>query len=242
MKSSTTRLDTSGELHLQRFRNGIKLVDPQSSTGRTVSDIFGLPLHFYFLNGYSEIQNITESCALIFGWDSAENAMGTTAQKVANRQSAELLFHHDRMVMSNNKMHIHEEPYRRLDGFDFVSTALKFSWYNTDDEVVGVFGCSILPEDENPHSVTESLTLLTDLGLLGHNDSNSQITVDKKYGLSLRQSECLHYFVRGMTFKQIGIALNLSPRTIEHCVEAIKRKMHCEKRSEIIEKYMAQNL
>ncbi len=60
-----------------------------------------------------------------------------------------------------------------------------------------------------------------------HNDRNE---------LTERQLDCVYYLVKGMTFKQIGKELNLSPRTVEHYIENIKVKFDCFSRFDLITK------
>lgn len=54
--------------------------------------------------------------------------------------------------------------------------------------------------------------------------------------LTARQVDCLKCFIKGMTMKQVGKTLNLSPRTIEHYLEIIKIKLNCKTRNELIKK------
>lgn len=58
-----------------------------------------------------------------------------------------------------------------------------------------------------------------------------------KVTLSSRQKECLFHLVRGMTIKQVADTLKLSPRTVEHYIEAVKAKLDCNTRFDLIEKY-----
>lgn len=60
--------------------------------------------------------------------------------------------------------------------------------------------------------------------------------IKNPFKLTKRQSECLYHLVKGKTMKQIAAALNLSPKTIEHYLEIIKRKLNCYSRTELIEK------
>lgn len=59
--------------------------------------------------------------------------------------------------------------------------------------------------------------------------------------LTNRQLDCLHCLVRGMTMKQIGKTLNLSPKTVEHYLYNIRTKLHCFSRSELIGKALQMN-
>src|SRR5207253_1891119 len=53
--------------------------------------------------------------------------------------------------------------------------------------------------------------------------------------LSKQQEKCLYYLVRGMTMKQIAKILELSPKTVEHYLDAVKIKLNCRTRSELVE-------
>lgn len=57
---------------------------------------------------------------------------------------------------------------------------------------------------------------------------------DRLTQITSRQKECLFYLVKGLTAKQIAIQTGISPRTVEHCIEAMKIKLNCETRAELI--------
>lgn len=52
--------------------------------------------------------------------------------------------------------------------------------------------------------------------------------------LSNRQSICAHLLMKGMTYKEIGKELNLSPRTVETHIIYIKNKLQCRTKIELI--------
>ncbi len=54
--------------------------------------------------------------------------------------------------------------------------------------------------------------------------------------LTERQTDCLYYLVLGMTIKQIGETMGLSARTVEHYLEAVKSKLQCKTRVDLISK------
>lgn len=58
----------------------------------------------------------------------------------------------------------------------------------------------------------------------------------KSSHLTQRQVDCLHYLLKGMTVKQIATELSLSPRTVEHYLEAVKNKLSCNSRIELFKK------
>jgi DNA-binding CsgD family transcriptional regulator len=52
--------------------------------------------------------------------------------------------------------------------------------------------------------------------------------------LAPQQIACLKYLAMGMTHKQIGIVLGLSPKTVEHYLDAVKIKLNCKSRTELM--------
>lgn len=54
--------------------------------------------------------------------------------------------------------------------------------------------------------------------------------------LTEKQENCLFLMMRGKSIKEIAKLMKLSPRTVECHIEAIKIKLNCQKKSEIIEK------
>lgn len=59
---------------------------------------------------------------------------------------------------------------------------------------------------------------------------------ENKFGLTLRESECVFLLIRGKSAKEIGVLLSLSKRTIESYIENIKNKMDCKNKAEILVK------
>jgi len=52
--------------------------------------------------------------------------------------------------------------------------------------------------------------------------------------LTKQQTACLRFLALGNTYKQIAIELGLSAKTVEHYLDAVKIKLSCESRSELI--------
>ena len=67
---------------------------------------------------------------------------------------------------------------------------------------------------------------------------------DKKYYLTdaqgkyltKREAECVYYLAKGYTIKEIGKALNISPRTVEDNLRRIKDKLAVRSRAGLISK------
>lgn len=77
---------------------------------------------------------------------------------------------------------------------------------------------------------TLSLLKLQHQEILNGKSQSSQLTK--------RQLECIYYLMNGLTLKEIAHQLKISPRTVEHHIEVIKNKLHCQHRSEVIIKAM----
>jgi DNA-binding CsgD family transcriptional regulator len=52
--------------------------------------------------------------------------------------------------------------------------------------------------------------------------------------LSKREKECLHLLRQGLSYPEIGQALKLSARTIEHYMDSVKNKLGLQARSELV--------
>lgn len=52
--------------------------------------------------------------------------------------------------------------------------------------------------------------------------------------LTNRQTACLCLLAKGLTHKQIGLELGLAAKTVEHYLDAVKLKLNCESRSDLI--------
>lgn len=108
-----------------------------------------------------------------------------------------------------------------------------------DDEVVGL---NITAQD-----LTHLSNIANKFILLLKSDGNF-LSIDEKKAatyifhdtypgdlLTKKESMCLFYIVRGKSNKEISQLLNLSCRTIEGKIVAIKNKMQCDSRNQLIE-------
>lgn len=99
---------------------------------------------------------------------------------------------------------------------------------------IGVYGvCYILDGTQATSKDIENAGFSSEFVLL--NNLQSQFD-DIDYNLTSRQLDCLYYLAKGFSIKQIGKVSLLSPRTVEHYIEAIKAKLNCQTRVALIEK------
>ncbi len=59
---------------------------------------------------------------------------------------------------------------------------------------------------------------------------------DDCLALTQKQEACLFFLIRGKTIKETAKILNLSPRTVESHLQAIKNKFNCDCKTQVIEK------
>lgn len=254
-------IDTSEELLVQRWRSGVKLSRSedfnQSSVDETspssVRQLFEMPFNVYFLDPQSVIQNMSETAAHLCGFQGKHDAIGKTARAVSKKESAEFSIRHNDEVISHNSIIIKDEHFLRLDDFEFRDVAMKFPLLNSNGKIIGVFGCSIIkdslarslnflmktglltPDNFASSHGRSDLDFNTDIQLLKIDDLRTKLSGQSKVNISKREIECLFYLVRGKSARETGILLNLSQRTVEYYLNCLKEKLHCAKKSEIIE-------
>lgn len=242
---------------IQKYQHGVRLLNPNEKNIRTnnklidpsiysINELFTLPFNFYF-NADNCIQNINEITAETCGFTSAQSAIGKSLAVVAKSETAAFVYQHDQDVIRSKQMVIKEEHYQRLDDVDFSIIAIKVPWYAEDNKIMGIFGCSIITNDQNC-SLTYALTFILQTGLFNIS-ANPFTKQTKALGrevlgtyLSARQIQCAQLLTRGKTAKEIAKILGLSPRTVEHYLEIIKSKLKVTSKSELIEKIILEKL
>jgi DNA-binding CsgD family transcriptional regulator len=81
-------------------------------------------------------------------------------------------------------------------------------------------------------------TVLTDNKTLDAKSKFDSLDSITGFNLTRRQKECVYYLTRGMSIKQIANVLKLSPRTVEHYLEAARDRLGCHSRAQLIEKIL----
>ena len=237
----------SKTLQIYRFGHGIKLVDPKKpiamiqggqKTNHSVESVLSLPFNFYFLNIQGKTQLMNEESALMCGFASAEESIGKSLHDVSNEESAVHLINNCSEVMSSNTVKIFEEQNVRKDGLNLQFLSIKCRWYDDDNVIRGVFGCSIVL---GKHSLATSLSAVMELNLFDSNkmsdNKQNQIPnlINNKTYLSKRELECLHLTIKGYTAKRIGRELGISHRTVEEYLLNIRIKTGASSKAELIE-------
>ncbi|MBA2649585.1 MAG: helix-turn-helix transcriptional regulator [Legionella sp.] len=126
-----------------------------------------------------------------------------------------------------------------------VFLTFKGPLWNINKKIVGVYGIDTFIDlfDEKSY-----LPILEKAGIPINDFKNlkstiiSQDSFKKNKNLTSRQYDCLYYLARGMTIKEIALQLKLSARTVEHYLEAIKDKLNCRTRSELIRVFLSKEV
>ena len=77
------------------------------------------------------------------------------------------------------------------------------------------------------------------ISLLGYKEVPKQYILTPEASplpLTHRQQECLALLIRGKTYKEIAYMLGISNRVVEDHIHAIKYKLGCYSKSQLIEK------
>jgi DNA-binding CsgD family transcriptional regulator len=241
--------DTSHELVLQRYGNGVKLLRPECThtdvaTHYNVAHMLDMPFNVYFLNAESSVINLNEHSATSCGFSSTKDAIGRTVREVAKKIAAESTIKHDRIVMQSNTMIVQDEPYQRAaDNVIRSSIAIKFPWYNSDNKIIGIFGCSIVLQPNDKYSPADALAALAQTGLLiptglSENKQTSSSQSPPTIHLTRREKDVLQQLSLGKSTKAIAQRLEISPKTVEEYLKNLKLKTGVYSRDALVEKVM----
>jgi DNA-binding CsgD family transcriptional regulator len=227
----------SEELSLYRHGNGVKLAKSNTSSRleQSMSHIRHLPFNIYFKNTAGAFIFMNEVAVAATGFSSMANAFGKSVYDISPTNNADEIHENDKAIMQANKVTLLEEHAIRNDGTDYRFLTVKSPWYDDQNNIMGIFGCSIMLDST---SFVESLSLLIQMGLLYPTKNKNTFLELENAGmhLSKREHDVLRLLIRGKTAREIAAVLVLSKRTIEHHLENIKEKLHVKSRSELIEK------
>jgi DNA-binding CsgD family transcriptional regulator len=141
--------------------------------------------------------------------------------------------------INDQKIILAKKPDIFIEDMIFANTkqfylSCKSPLYSQSGKIIGIFGVSFPFNNKSFNNFPEDA--LEAIKLFQSTLHKSNFTIQKNVTLSNRQKECLHYLARGMTIKEIARALNLSPKTIENYLGALKIKLDCFTRAELVEK------
>ena len=241
---SSMQFNVSPEFIVKPYLAGVKLMSPPAngliSPHTTIGDVLKFPCNVYLLDTESCILAINDVSASTSGFQSVTDAIGSTVFDVLKRDSAQSITSIDKKVLESRMAKVNEDLMIRRDDNAMHFLTIKVPVYNEINHILGVFGVSVLLEEQ---PLAESINLMGKMGLLNaftHYQTRMQINSKaiKNSHLSRRQQEIIQYLVRGYSAKKIGEHLGLSKRTIEYYIDLIKIKLSVSTKVELIEKIM----
>lgn len=237
-----TYIDVSTELQIVPYLNGLRLIRPVKAGFNndylTIQEVLNFPCNVYILDVESVILSINDRSATSSGFYSTSDAVGRTVFDVLITHNATSITNIDRQVIHKNHTILNEDVMIRDDIAPMSFLTVKAPIYNDTTNIVGILGCSVML-DQQP--LAESLTLISNLGLLKLQNKSSSISVSYNTICTPREKQVINLLIRGKTAKEIAFELNLSKRTIEHYIENIKLKMNVDTKSQLIEKVLNLN-
>lgn len=231
-------LDTNPEFLIQPQFNGIKLVKPENFSHEkresmaSLGSFFKNSFSIFFADIHHTCQNMNETSAAVCGFDSVYSSRGKTAFDFATKRSAELAIRLDKHVIKNQKYSIVEQDLARNDGLFHQLLAIRAPWYDDQNQVIGIFGCSILLNND---PLADALYEISQLGFLHRIEKPS---TPSKTIFSKREMECIQLTIQGKKAKEIAAILKLSSRTIENYLENIKTKLGVTSKLELIARFL----
>jgi DNA-binding CsgD family transcriptional regulator len=232
--------DISAEMIIHRNGNGVIIRPPIAGDENKliIRDLMALPLNVYFLNKNSENVMINAITIETCGWKSSTWARGKSIESIWPTELAELCLENDQGVLRSNKLNVFEEDVFNEKNFGLQALSFKYPWYDADNKIVGIFGCSIVPDSFPFYSLGNSLAVLAKTELLNAPQlETTGITLPTRNSyFTKRELDVLKLIIRAKTSKEIASQLGLSHRTVEHYVENAKRKIGASSKSELIDK------
>lgn len=187
----------------------IKHTDPGQNLDLDVAGFLNLPFNAYLKDTNGKVLAGNDFLARDAGFRQGSDMLGITDFDMAWSKEAEQIRENDLKVIAERKALSFIEKGRVHSGKLCHYASLKAPLWGKSKKVIGIFGLSFFVEEDK-----------------------SEVTLFPE--LSKQQTKCLYYLAQGMTMKQIGQVTGLSPKTVEHYLDAVKLKLNCQSRSELI--------
>ena len=175
-----------------------------------IDSLDGLPCHSYLKKKNGLYISCSDEQAMAVGLEKRDDLINLTDADVLGADEAAGFRENDNKVILTERPLITLEKFTWHDGRKVEATSIKTPLRRKNSKkVIGVAGVSILK-------------------------FQSIIPPENFLSLTNRQLDCLYYLAKGFSIKQIASAMRLSPRTVEHHLEAIKIKLDCRLRSDLV--------
>lgn len=188
----------------------IQLPTVDSAQDIDLSLFADMPFYIYAKDVSGKYLGMNQALARDLGLNKPEdfNGLEDFDMPFLSQKEAANLRINDEKIIKESRYHKFIEPVSIYDGTKINILSYKAPLLSSKKKILGLVGVSLIQDIREYHPLC----------------------------LTERQIDCLVLLVKGMTFKEIAKELDLSPRTVEHYIFAIKTKFNCEARSELISK------
>jgi DNA-binding CsgD family transcriptional regulator len=164
----------------------------------------------YILSPDGIVLDCNEEAAKIACAKTADEMIGTCSYDLLDAYESSFIKNNDKRVLKTEQALVIPERITTTTGKKMLATSFKSPLRSKMSKVIGIIGISFLEEIEE--------------------------NIENKFNLTGRQLECLYYLTQGFSMKEISNKIYLSARTVEHHLEAVKIKLNCQRRSDLIAK------
>ena len=187
----------------------------------------------------SVVQGMSKGLANRMGWKSPEDAIYTTDYDIPCDAVilAENFRSIDRQSLTSNCRALTLEMMNSNIGW-LSMLVEKTPLINLDGNITGIY-CQAFDISSTAFFRYSQILSSTDQKIICSDKQSAVYILNPELSplpLTPRQQECVFFLIRGKTLKQIADILNLSIRTVESYVEAIKYRLNCTHKTQIIEK------
>ncbi len=239
MTSYNTYLDSNFEYILGRCGNGVKLsrpgdkLDELSFSKMSLATLLDIPSAIYFEDCNHQTIICNEITAEECGFNSLNDCIGVPWYLPFEGKSIRNSLQNDKSVIQQETLMFLEEAAVRNDGTMIRTLSVRMPWYHKDNELIGLFGCSILLDK---HSVSGVLAQLHNMGLLSYAPKFAmpakRTAIFKN--LTKREKKCLELMLDGKSAKAIARDMEISHRTVEQYTDDIKKKLGYKTKYQLI--------
>jgi len=197
-----------------------------------------LPGLFLIKDTNSIIRSMSKNYAMLAGWENEASCCGMTDYDIRSEavESASEFIKYDQKVLASGKKMITLEIQKYTQGWKLILLD-KNPIKDDNGKIIGLFLSSI--DVSHAASMRAYLKIHQDSRYTSKTYHPAIYTLNEDHHplpLTEKQENCLFLLIRGKSIKEIAKILALSPRTIESHLDAIKYKLNCNSKAEIIEK------
>lgn len=171
------------------------------------------------------------------GYKNVKKITGKTDCDLVWQQYSDI-YHQQENDILKGKTYAALYPGKRADESNTIYLSKKYPWVNEDGFVIGIisYGLELQSTSADLKFLFDQSIISPGTGFPIQDSIDFSQSIENPYKLTNRQLDCLFYLVKGMTIKEIAKTLDLSPKTVEHYLDAIKIKLGCNSRSTLITK------